>query len=202
MKDTPNEVIPEMFEPLSQSGVDVQAGLKNSGSAASYIELLKVFLESIPERIKELERLLGEDDIRNYTIRVHALKSSARIIGAAEIGEDAQKLENAGKEEDRGYIKDHHEELMAKLSGLKEPLSKVISGGESRSEGSQVDAGFMDAVFEDIALAAKDMDLDKLDSIMEEMSAYSVPEESRELFEKVKDAVENYEYKSILSLLS
>ena len=57
------------------------------------------------EKSKELERLYTEGDMDNYTIKVHALKSSARIIGAYDFGDRAQELEDAGKNADIGYIK-------------------------------------------------------------------------------------------------
>ena len=189
------------FSALSGSPVDADTGLKNSGSEEAYITLLKVFYESIPERIGELNSFLNDGDIRNYTIRVHALKSSARLIGAAGLGEDAQKLEYAGKAEDTEFIKANHEALIRKLAGLKEPLSKCFSAPAPVSEKTEVDTDFMNAVFEGIRSAAEDMDSEKLDEILDEMKGYGIPAESADLFKNVKDAIERYEYKRIIALL-
>ena len=54
------------------------------------------FYEDIEKNADEIERLLREGDIENYTIRVHALKSGARMIGAAELSEQAKRLEAMG----------------------------------------------------------------------------------------------------------
>ncbi|MBQ4270658.1 MAG: response regulator, partial [Clostridiales bacterium] len=72
--------------------IDVKAGLANSGSVDAYMPLLKIFYESMDEKAAEIEHLYNDNDINNYTIKVHALKSSARLIGAAEFGEMAQEL--------------------------------------------------------------------------------------------------------------
>ncbi|MBR0092768.1 MAG: response regulator, partial [Lachnospiraceae bacterium] len=57
---------------------------------------LRTFYDNLRDTTDEIERSLREEDYDNYTIRVHALKSSARMIGAAEISELAAKLEACG----------------------------------------------------------------------------------------------------------
>ncbi|MCR5234225.1 MAG: hypothetical protein K6E53_09995, partial [Lachnospiraceae bacterium] len=59
------------------------------------------------------------------TIKVHALKSSAMLIGAAKLSEGALALENAGKEENLAYIREHTEEVLndyAAYSDILRPL--------------------------------------------------------------------------------
>ncbi len=65
-------------------GIDVALGIKNNRDADSYRTLLKVFYESAGEKAEELEKYLENGDENSYTIKVHALKSSARIVGAAD----------------------------------------------------------------------------------------------------------------------
>ena len=57
---------------------------------------LRAFYESLPETIGDIRRFLEAEDYENYTIRVHALKSGARLIGATEISELAARLEACG----------------------------------------------------------------------------------------------------------
>ena len=78
--------------------------------------LLKLFYESLDEKADEIEHFYAEENIKDYTIKVHALKSSARLIGAAGFGEEAQQLEKAGKSEDMEYIRAHHKAFIEKLS--------------------------------------------------------------------------------------
>ena len=58
---------------------------------------LQQFYESITKKADEIERMLEEDDFENFTIKVHALKSSARLIGAEALSENARKLEDYGR---------------------------------------------------------------------------------------------------------
>lgn len=57
---------------------------------------LRAFYEDIDHNAEEIERYLKEEDYENLTIRVHALKSSARLIGARALSEDARIIEEMG----------------------------------------------------------------------------------------------------------
>ena len=52
------------------------------------------------KKADEIEQCRSANDIRNLTIKIHALKSTSRAIGAVQLGDFAQRLENAGKNED------------------------------------------------------------------------------------------------------
>ena len=54
------------------------------------------FYDDIAQNLSDIERYLAEGDYENYTIKVHALKSSARMIGATALSEHARKLEEMG----------------------------------------------------------------------------------------------------------
>ncbi len=192
----------DVFKSLSGSPVDAEEGIKNSGSVDSYMALLKIFYESIEEKKEELERFYNDRDLSNYTIKVHALKSSARIIGAKGFGEEAQKLEDAGKAGDTAYINTHHEEFMKEYEGFSGLLSEVIKEYESDTGKPEADEYFVSAVFEEIKAAAEDMDCERLDSIFGEMDGYVIPKESAEIYKKLKDFSEKYEYRNITGLLS
>ena len=53
-----------------------------------------------------------KEDYPNYTIFVHALKSTAKMIGALQLSDMAKKMEQAGKDGDIDYIKNHYDALI------------------------------------------------------------------------------------------
>ena len=191
-----------IFAPLAGSEINAELGIKNSGTVDSYLSLLKIFLESIDENIELISGFYSDNDLQNYTIKVHALKSSARIIGAEEFGEEAQKLENAGKSGDSEYIRSHNDAFMERYESFKELLSGLFTVVDQEAEKPEADDDLMSAVMEEIGSAAEDMDCERLDSIFSEMEGYSIPDESRQLYGKLKEASERYEYRTILRLLN
>ena len=56
--------------------------------------------------------------MENYTIYIHALKSSMASIGAETLSEMAKDMEQAGKDGNIEYIEAHHEELMAEYERI------------------------------------------------------------------------------------
>lgn len=77
-------------------GIDSAEALHNCGGTETFIETLRIFSASIEENAKKIEAFAEAGDWHNYTILVHALKSSARLIGAVKLSEDAKKLEALG----------------------------------------------------------------------------------------------------------
>ncbi len=191
---------PKLQKLGEQDWIDVEAGVRNSGSAEAYMPLLNIFYSSIAEKKEELERYYSEDDIQNYTIKVHALKSSARIIGAAEFGEKAQKLEDAGKSGDIAYIRENNAAFLEELQSFAEPLSLLFEK-EENSDKPIADPELMEAVFEELRLAADDMDCDRLEGILQEMEEYSIPDKYVDLWKRIKEATESYDYNGVLTLI-
>ncbi len=79
--------------------IDLVAGVSNCGSADDYMDALYIFYSSIEEKSEEIERFLRNEDWTMYALRVHSLKSMARLVGAEKIGETAAALEKAVGEE-------------------------------------------------------------------------------------------------------
>ena len=110
----------------SVDSIDISEGIKNCGSEEDFEYILEVFYRSIDERADEIEGYYKDERWEDYTIKVHALKSSARIIGATEFSEMAKELEFAGKEDRIDYIREHHDGLMEYFGRLKEELEPVF----------------------------------------------------------------------------
>lgn len=121
---------------MSDAGlVDEKTGIKFSGGDETlYIKILGTYFRGIPD----LCRRISDDaagDIEDYTIAVHALKSSSRSIGATELGEMAYGCELAGKAGDVSKIAELTPPLLEKLGKVEQFLKERISADE-RCSGS------------------------------------------------------------------
>ncbi len=97
---------------LKIGDLDIKKGLLYCGTIENFKDVLKVHATNGPDNIDKIRRLYEEDDMENYTIYIHALKSSMASIGADNLSAMARDMEQAGKEGNREYIDAHHEELM------------------------------------------------------------------------------------------
>nr|MCR5095011.1 response regulator [Lachnospiraceae bacterium] len=127
-------VPPELSE-LDRAGIiDVSAGIRYCGTVGDYLSVFRMFRHDLGDKMAELEALHAAGERNDYTIKVHALKSSLRTIGAGEISEAAKRLEDAGKEGDAAYIDAHHREFADAIKTLKDQLAAVPmedEGGET-----------------------------------------------------------------------
>ncbi len=186
---------------LNDTQIDFRSGIKRNLTTGMYMKVLRMFFESIDEKSGEIENFYRDEDYRNYTIRIHALKSSARIIGAERLGDKAQELENAGNAEDVTYIRENHGSFINDYLEIKDLLSQVFGSENENDERPLADEEMMRQAFADFMTAAEAMDSDTLETICEEMDHYRIPGEHFEKYNRIKAAVRNFDYDKIIELI-
>ena len=199
-------------------GIDSETGIKNSASEELFRSLLEMFYESIQDRFEELEGFYLEEDWDNYAIKIHALKSSARLVGALELGDKAQLLEGAGKAHDAAYIHKNHPAVMKDYVGYREILKKVFpkesvddSADQLATDSDALDDNKQDKpviekeqlhdIYEKIRVAADEVDSDTIDELLKELSKYSLSEEDAGIYSSISRCVANYDYDGIIETL-
>ena len=76
--------------------LDVSYAMRFLGSETLFWSILKVFYKDIEKKAKLIKQLEEEENWTDYTIEVHALKSSSKQIGALSLSDQAASLEKAG----------------------------------------------------------------------------------------------------------
>ena len=70
--------------------------------------MLSDFVSTVQEKLEELYDALEQEDCRGYEIRVHALKSNAKMMGLGSISKKAKRLEDAAGKKELEYVREHH----------------------------------------------------------------------------------------------
>ncbi|WP_170832684.1 response regulator [Butyrivibrio sp. INlla16] len=116
----------KVLNSLEKEGyIDIEAGVDYAGTEELFVDTLRFFRDSVDKKSDEIEELYFKEEIEDYTTKVHALKSSARIIGARDLSEKARLLEEAGNRGDLDYIKDNNSELLEDYRKYKEVLEQL-----------------------------------------------------------------------------
>ena len=184
------------------SCIDAETAIKNSGSEDAFKAVLKIFYDSITEKHEALEQCFAAGDWENYTIRIHALKSSARLVGAMELGAMAEQLEMAGKAGDTSYIGGHHAAAMETYLSFKGALAPVYGEQAAEEAGKPEADGFlMESLYEGLREAAEAMDCGMVEEIMREIDAYAIPASESERFGRIKEKTAAFDYDGILKAL-
>ncbi|MBO5552439.1 MAG: response regulator [Lachnospiraceae bacterium] len=122
-KNGKNKTRDRRIDALSEiPGLDVDMGLANNENADSYIEKIRIFINFIDENRSLLDSLFKNGDLKNYIIAIKALKSSARLIGAVKLSDEAEALESAAKKGDIAFIRGSHPLFIRHYMTLKADL--------------------------------------------------------------------------------
>ena len=105
--------------------LDLSAGVNNCGDHEDYLDALYIFYSSVDEKADELENFLEYEDWTMYALRVHSLKSMARLIGAKKLGKTAAMLEAAAREENYSLIRRETSDFLKAYREFKNSLSPL-----------------------------------------------------------------------------
>ena len=191
---------------LKQNGFNVKQAIGYcAGSEDFYLEILDNYYSESKEKQTELSSYFDNQDWANYTIKVHALKSASRTIGADGLSDCAAKLEQAGKNGDVKYIEENHPILMGLYEEC-QALIAVCTGAkleeESPSESEakdnmaqEIPEEVWQQAMEGLATAFDTFESDAAESIIKELSEYTRHGHScKELLEKISRCVEDFDF--------
>ena len=100
---------------LSQNGVDVNKGIENTMDFETYNEILLDFCNTFPQDVNKFNEFKAANDMVNYEIIVHALKSNCRTLGFMNMGEMFYQHELAAKQNNIDYVNQHYNELITEV---------------------------------------------------------------------------------------
>ncbi len=184
-------------------GINVDEGIKNSGGAAAFVNSVKLFYDTIDDNTSVIEDALKTDDIRLYTVKVHSLKTSARIVGALGLSELAQKLEDAGNKEDRKFISDNNDKLLVLYRAFREKFARIEPAKEEA--GSDDKQMIQEDELKDAYNALKEvipqMDYDAVEMILDQVHAFRLPDEDDKRFEELDKMLRTFKWDEMEELI-
>ncbi|MBO4396210.1 MAG: response regulator [Eubacterium sp.] len=133
--DIPDENIQEQpsgsgssLDALRDIGIDTEVGMEYCQDDSDLYEmLLSDFAENAAENIEYLEECLQNDNLENYEIKIHSVKSTSRLIGAMALGDLAEDLEHKSHDRNDADVRAGHGEAIRVYQELAENIREVTS---------------------------------------------------------------------------
>lgn len=113
---------------LRDKGVDVDKSLELLGDMDMYNEVMKDFLGMIDNKISLLQKYKSNNDMANYAIEVHSLKSDVRYLGFMNLGDLAYDLELKSKANDISGVNSRHNELITDVYSMIDICNTYLYG--------------------------------------------------------------------------
>jgi CheY-like chemotaxis protein len=119
----------EQLKLINVKGLDVAKGVEwYQDNEASYLKLIKAYVVNIVEKLKSVE-VVTMDTLPDYNIRIHGIKGVNLFVFAEELGQQAQKLEEAAIKGDLDFIHKNNpiflEASYQFIDDLKAELAKI-----------------------------------------------------------------------------
>ncbi|MBQ7479129.1 MAG: response regulator, partial [Selenomonadaceae bacterium] len=190
-----DNVLPDWVTQIKD--LEADAGRKHCGGAKAYLEALGVFYESIERGADEIEKYWQDGNIEDYTTKVHALKSSARIIGATELSRRAEWLEAAGKQGNADEIQCDTPVLLALYRSYIQKLKPIARKSISQGNLPGITSEELDDAYASLREFAMSFDYDSIRYVMESLSSYRLPDAQQPRYERLRSAIERLDWEAI-----
>ncbi len=186
--------------------VDKNEGLKNCGTADSYLSILKVYYDSIRFTRDNITGAYDSRNIKDYTSYVHSLKSTSRTIGAMKLSNLSKMLEDAGNNGDINLIDENTPVLLEMYAQIEKELSMIpeISGKDVEQDIDKPpisEQQLLDA-YNTILEVCSMLDYDTLTFVLESVNKYSVSGKDDAIIKKIGELAYKLDWDGINKLVS
>ncbi len=175
-------------------GISVDEGIRNCGGAAAYMNSLHMFLDTMEDNIKVIRDAFDNGDLRLYTVKVHALKSSARIVGALEMSQLCQQLEDAGNGNDLDFIVDNTDRLLADYQAFGDKLSRLSAGEADDEDKPEMPQEELKDAMAALSEQVSQMDQDGVEMILEQLREYKLPDNEASRIKGLEKALKVFDW--------
>lgn len=192
--------VPEELRQISS--LSIEDGLQHCGSVEGFMTAVQSFYDSLKDNVKLIQHYYDILDIKNYTIKVHAMKSSARIIGANELSALARDLEAAGDNDQFDIILND----TSRLIGMADDLYAALDGyfGESEETDSELPE-LSKEEWEDFIVSlggfVEAYDIDDLKMMLDMMKDYHLTDEHQNIYKEIKAAAKGPDWGRLTELV-
>ncbi|MBQ1456978.1 MAG: response regulator [Butyrivibrio sp.] len=204
MAQSPPEVVDEsysyddVFDDIKGvDGINTDNGIKYCGSKELFVNAVKTFVDTSDDNIQMLNDLINSKDLKNGVIKVHALKSNARVIGCGTLSEHAAFLEERGDQEDVETFWNGVPKLLTEYIELTDRLKAICQEHEVAADEDslmEITPDELKDAYSAIEECAISLDYDSIEQILNELAGYKLGDEDKKkvaLIKKGLAAVDN-----------
>lgn len=182
-----------------------------SGNRNAYIEILRCIREEGENKPEQLRKFIEDKDYKNYTIEVHALKSSFLSIGAMTLSDHFREHEMNGKAGNKKEIRDDLENLMKEYEQMLSEIRDFFISEEKEEPakklaGSAISLREYKRTLEYIAKELEYFEIDRAEEEMESLMKCRLDEKAEKRLKEAKHHMDNFMYEEareeIMVLLS
>ncbi len=189
----------DYVEQWKAMGLDAKEGLKNCGEKVLFESLVRDFYCLIDVKTAKLVETMTQGKLKEYIVEVHALKNSARLIGAVELSSDFATLENLGNSGSMEEIKEKTPRVLFSMHRYELLLQSYAEAGQGNKKAVSTEK--LLELLQRMKDAVEVFDIDSVDEVMRELENCKIPRACAGQLEKLKAYVADVALEDILLLV-
>jgi CheY-like chemotaxis protein len=184
------------------SEINTEIGISHvSGVESMYLESMELFSKKLQPEYENMSNYLNGNDLKAFSISVHAMKSMLATIGAINLSKTALNLETASKGMDEQTCIEQFPAFKEKLLALHEQLSAIFPSDEEANKKEPGDIGHLKENVEKAIAAADDYDSETGIAAINDLLAFYFGENNNTMLTNAKTAFLDYQYDEAQEIL-
>ena len=182
------------------TGINVDEALVNTGSEKLLEELVLDWCKIVElkkDRILDYVRTMS---FKDFTVEVHDVKGTSRVIGAIDVSEQFKELEALGREGDLLKIQQCLKPALENYEKLRDDIRAAVPGADVSEEELSDNVNDIEMLLTGIKEAAASFDIDSMDDIVKKLNHTIVVRRHKAILEKLEAYVANLETDNIAAV--
>lgn len=180
---------------ITISNLDTETAISMLGTEKLFWSVLEDYYHAIPRKVAVIKEYEEEEDWKNYTIEVHALKSASRQVGALELSQKALDMENAGNAQDAVVIHAQTDSMLRqyfKYYYILQPyFPEDISAMQNQQQKAEITKEQLAESFQHMREAIDDLNMDAMNEVIQNMEQFHFSQDAEKLFQKLSQAADS-----------
>ncbi|MCL1859114.1 MAG: ATP-binding protein [Oscillospiraceae bacterium] len=178
-------------------GLNIEKGIESfGGKENTYFGILRSYVESAAQLLDKI-KTVNRDNLKDYSIIVHGIKGASRGIYADELGDMAESLEKASKNEDYDFIAGYNEKFLESAWKLISKINDMLLQINIDSPKPKKDRPDK-LLLEKLSVACGKYNMDEVDNILTELERYEYERSGNEFIFWLHENVEDMNFVQII----
>lgn len=198
---------------LAEAQLDLSMALQYTGTARTLTAVFEECLEEADEKMERIRFLEQQEEWQEYTVEVHGLKGTARMIGAVKLAAMAETLEQAGNNQDAQVLHQETGRFLEYYKRIQTVIQAFVPKAPEQAENA--DEGIESTGVENLQGSGKELkellfalrreiegfDLDGAEEVLKRLSAQNLGMELDQGLADVQKALTRFDYRQGLKIL-
>lgn len=186
--NTSNENSSKTQISLDIKELNTKEAIKMLGSEKLYLNVLEEYYNNIDDKSQRILQYKSEKKWKDYTIEVHALKSTSRQIGAEELGALAAELEKAGNNNNISLIMEKTDFMINEYIKYKDIIAPILNKTEKVTEENSYS---LPELLNSMSDVLDGFDILEAEELLEKIKNCNIPENQKTYMDKLTEFLEN-----------